>query len=825
MKKIKAYFSKDIFALEALSTVLAGILLATVYSLFNTTILQIILFGLLEAVLCIPFVILCHFTNSHRKIGTLLCLLVYGGLLFGLGALNYPGILETQETFVQWLVQDMDDVGWSMYYGLILCIGGAMFFGTCCYYFTVLRYRFGMLVVVSIIPCVLYAKAIADVKNWYLVFIAGMNLIIAVVRQRYDKKTAAAGAEGLSAQTVGSRSSEKVAGQTDKPVNARLVGASAIVVVVFAAIVLLIGAAIPKQEDAIYYDTFEDTFLGGDTNSELRDASGSLSDLSGNADGYRSNSNRRIYRVNGTSVSYLKRQNFDIYNYEQDRWYADDEWGKYGYSDSEWKEMNSYHLLSELQRAIALADELEPGFAEKYGLEGVINNERITSQGVNINVSSLNFAAEYYIVPPGTTTVIPSDTSESAVNMSGSYVRTDGKHAVNYSYTVTYINDRKNLNRWIEMGGSLKNTDEASKMISELWYILLDAVFNNSEREEEARKCSKAVISYMVELDAAKSYRIAVEDNAMQVSDRVRELAEEITAGCEYDWEKAQALQEYFHKGDFVYDIEYYPPDNSVEYFLFESKRGTCSDYATAYVVMARSVGLTVRYAEGYLAKPSVRADGMRQHTYQTYYIKESNGHAFPEVFLPSYGWAVFEPTSGIVAEDGNRGFWEYLFLNINMDYDLMLTIGIIVASIAVLIIIVRLIIPFILEQVFVHKLRTGKKTATDAYRKILKRVKGSRLKKKYRKLVNRDKLVIGMSPYAMAPAELKAKFDEINIDTSVMFDEVEKDAYRMSGSSEYRNESAGAGRTDASAKKGDYSYSLQNEICIVYKNVCKIFK
>lgn len=790
--RIKNYISKELFALEAASVLLSAVLLATAYSLFETPVWLVILFGLLEVMLCVPFAMLCHFTNKHRKLGTVLCIAIYGVLLFGLAGLNYPGYSETGESFVQWMVQDIEGIGWSMSYGAILCVGGALFFGTCNYYFSVVQYRLGMLVVVSIIPCVLYAKAIADVNNWYLVFIAGMNVIIAILRRKYDRAEETKAAE----VSISDKITKKEDTVTDR-LN-KVVSIGVIIAVAFTAIVLLICAAIPKKADAIYYDKFEDTFLGGDTNSALNDVSGELSALSGNADGYRSVSNRRIYRINGV-VTYLKRQSFDVYDFDNDRWYALDDYSQPVYEGAEWFKNTENLSISELHEAIKLADEISPGFAEKYGLEEVVNTQERFTPEVSIQIHSLNFAASYYVVPSGARAVYPDDGDGVLVSRSGTFTRSGGMHDENFGYRVLYRGDRKTNLSWCGIGGSSKTSDEAFQMLSELLSILMDAQ-NSKKYGSRATQGIYTTLAFLEENTEAIEYMWATARNSEMISEEVRALAEEITADCEYDWEKAQALQEYFHTGEYIYDINYYAPDNSVEYFLFESKRGTCSDYATAYVLLARSVGLTVRYTEGYMAKSS-GTDGY------TYYIKESNGHAFPEVYLPATGWTIFEPTSGVLADEEEKGFWDYLSINIQMDYELIMTIGIIVASIALLIMIVRLFIPFIIEQIFIGMLRSGKKTAADAYLKILKRAKRGRLKKKYRKLVNRDNLVSGKDPFAMAPVEVVGMFDEIKVDIRVICDAVEASAYRNPESTLQANKNE------------------RIEICKNYKKIMSIFK
>lgn len=786
MKKLRNYASQDIFPLEVLSILLSAILLATVYSLFETPLIMVILFGLLEAVISIPFMLLCHFTNTHRKLGTLLCLLVYGGLLFILSGIGFYTEFGYGQSFVQWVAQDIEDTPWIPGFGLVLCLGGAMFFGTVGYYFTVVRYRMGMLVVVSIVPCVLYAKAVADVNNWYLVFIAGMNVIIAIVRRRYDQIAAAK--EKSKDELKDIQNEERVI-RSNKSFSAALI--STTILMVFTATILIISAAIPKKSDAIYYDQFEDTFLGGDTNSQLIDASGALSDISGNADGLRAGSNRRLYRVTG-DVSYLKRQCFDVYDFENDRWYPIEEYQKTVTAGSNWEKYISELNISKLQAAIKKVAELSPEFAEKYGVEEIVNSSNIIYYEKTVAITSLNFAAEYYVAPPNTKLLIPEDTGGAEVTWAGTYVRPIGMHDADFSYRAIVMVNSMSAYEWCVSGGSAKDISEFRDMLSEMNTILLtessisDLLQNTPEYF--------TVLVYEKELEDVEGYKNAVIENTDLIPDSVRELAAEITADCTYDWDKALALENYFHDGQFVYDLNYRAPDDSVEYFLFESKRGTCSDYATAYVLLARACGLTVRYCEGYVAQPS--------GNYQVCYVKESDGHAFPEVYIPGAGWNVFEPTSGVVEESG-ASIWSKLFSNINMDLNLILTISIIVAAIAIIIIIIRLIIPFVLEKIFISQLKSGKKSATDAYNKILKKVRYGRLKKKYRKLLNRDRLVRKVNPYSLTPAELNERFAETGIDSSVICNTVETVAYR----------------------NPEQSVDKNKEISEVYKKIISIFK
>lgn len=119
---------------------------------------------------------------------------------------------------------------------------------------------------------------------------------------------------------------------------------------------------------------------------------------------------------------------------------------------------------------------------------------------------------------------------------------------------------------------------------------------------------------------------------------RVVLLADQITAGRETPFEMAMAIERYLR--DIPYNQRINAPapgQDGVDYFLFDAREGYCDYYSSAMVVMLRAVGVPARYVRGY--GRGLRDEGV-------YYVQEKNGHAWPEVFFPGYGWIEFEPTA-----------------------------------------------------------------------------------------------------------------------------------------------------------------------------------
>ena len=75
-----------------------------------------------------------------------------------------------------------------------------------------------------------------------------------------------------------------------------------------------------------------------------------------------------------------------------------------------------------------------------------------------------------------------------------------------------------------------------------------------------------------------------------------------------------------------------------VDYFLFESKTGTCQHFATAMVFLLRGMGIPSRVVNGYQM-------GDWNETGEFFTVRQSDAHAWVEVFYPKSGWIPFDPT------------------------------------------------------------------------------------------------------------------------------------------------------------------------------------
>jgi hypothetical protein len=105
-----------------------------------------------------------------------------------------------------------------------------------------------------------------------------------------------------------------------------------------------------------------------------------------------------------------------------------------------------------------------------------------------------------------------------------------------------------------------------------------------------------------------------------------------------------------FNTEDFYYTLE--PPPlggNPVDRFLFDTKRGFCEHYASAFAVMMRAANIPSRIVLGY--------QGGELNTMGDYMIvRQADAHAWTEVWLPGRGWYRVDPTAAVAPERIEEG-------------------------------------------------------------------------------------------------------------------------------------------------------------------------
>ena len=123
-------------------------------------------------------------------------------------------------------------------------------------------------------------------------------------------------------------------------------------------------------------------------------------------------------------------------------------------------------------------------------------------------------------------------------------------------------------------------------------------------------------------------------------SPRVAALAEEIVNLEDHPYDMSTEITRYLRINiEYARTIPPIPPGaDPMEWFLFDEQIGFCNYYATAQVLMLRSLGIPARFVVGY-------AQGEYDPQTQTYTVRKLDSHAWPEVYFLDYGWVPFEPT------------------------------------------------------------------------------------------------------------------------------------------------------------------------------------
>jgi transglutaminase-like putative cysteine protease len=124
-------------------------------------------------------------------------------------------------------------------------------------------------------------------------------------------------------------------------------------------------------------------------------------------------------------------------------------------------------------------------------------------------------------------------------------------------------------------------------------------------------------------------------------------IARRETKGAKTPFEEAFDLQNWFNSSHFSYSVrESWPASGPwVLKFLTHDPRGDCTQFAPAFAVLARLLGIPSRVAVGYTAGTKV-AGG-------TYKVTTADAHAWPELYFLQAGWIRFEPTPSGAGDQG----------------------------------------------------------------------------------------------------------------------------------------------------------------------------
>ena len=140
----------------------------------------------------------------------------------------------------------------------------------------------------------------------------------------------------------------------------------------------------------------------------------------------------------------------------------------------------------------------------------------------------------------------------------------------------------------------------------------------------------------------ARSWYLRLPDDS---NPRTAELARQMRASTGSDSSFINDVLNMFREQEFFYTLE--PPalgNNAMDRFLFETRRGFCEHYASAFAVMMRAAGVPSRIVLGYQG-----GEINRMGDYMI--VRQSDAHAWTEIWLPGQGWRRVDPTAAVAPE------------------------------------------------------------------------------------------------------------------------------------------------------------------------------
>ncbi|HET9865616.1 MAG TPA: DUF3488 and transglutaminase-like domain-containing protein [Steroidobacteraceae bacterium] len=136
---------------------------------------------------------------------------------------------------------------------------------------------------------------------------------------------------------------------------------------------------------------------------------------------------------------------------------------------------------------------------------------------------------------------------------------------------------------------------------------------------------------------------------------RTLALARELRAAARDDADYARAVLEWFKAQGLEYTLEPGRTSvDSVDTTLFDARRGFCGHFASAYAMLMRAAGIPARVVTGYLGGEWNPVGGYLL-------VRQSDAHAWTEIWLEGRGWTRVDPTAVVAPERLERGVFDLL--------------------------------------------------------------------------------------------------------------------------------------------------------------------
>ena len=554
------------------------------------------------------------YMKKHNFIG----FFIYTALVIVFGAGVRAAINTGRENYPVlwglWFLTPQDSLEYNFWYVTAFYLLFVLFMCSVIYYFTRIRYRIFMNFLIFIIPFSIYGKEYEKMPTLFIILLAvGYILLMVYYRQLTDTETTL---------FVERRKSWK-------PI--------AVYAVIFAAAAAIFPKPVVEADRSIL-----ETLIDADQFTDRLNAMLDVFRDTSTGDQFRSNEDQTIiYEVRAEEPLRIKTATRSTYDFENDQWSIEDMDSRFSTQAGHTPVDIGAHMG--IAGAVLEAASLDSGFAEKYGLtefvkSGLEEPEIMEAKFYSMSaIVGMSEGTDMAPVPQFAISMTDCSRKGEVVRLRGGTVYSVDTHfATDEKFTFQYDADTffmSTVNN--EFVAKLAECDY-QQLLLDASYIL-DLNLTDSSSGDYKQKQSYIDLDYYLYED----YQKYLLDYGNRTD--IKALANEITRGCETEYEKAKAIESYFYNNDYVYDLKYRKKkgENAAD-FLFTTKTGVCYEYATSMVLLARAAGIPARYCEGY---NMTQHEGGRFVKDTDYTIRAKDLHGFPELYIKGYGWASFEPT------------------------------------------------------------------------------------------------------------------------------------------------------------------------------------
>ena len=177
------------------------------------------------------------------------------------------------------------------------------------------------------------------------------------------------------------------------------------------------------------------------------------------------------------------------------------------------------------------------------------------------------------------------------------------------------------------------------------YQLVTDDPVNDVERFE-----LQSALGYRLEPELPEARRRPALALPADAAPRARQLARQWRRDADEPAAVVDRALRHFREQDFVYTLS--PPtldQRPVDGFLFDTRRGFCEHFASAFTVLMRAAGVPARVVTGYQGGEINDIGGYM-------IVRQSDAHAWSEVWLADRGWVRVDPTGAVSASRIDAG-------------------------------------------------------------------------------------------------------------------------------------------------------------------------